>query len=101
MYLNTSQEWRDEKKTQLLSGINKSHKIASVSTVSRWIKDVTSLSGIDVSLFKGHSTCSVPTSIASLSGSNIQEILGKSRWSSEFTWQKLYKKPLVSIENIF
>ena len=60
-----------------------------------------SLSGIDVSLFKGHSTRSESTSRASLSGANIQEILGKSRWSSEFTWQKLYKKPLVSIENNF
>ena len=92
VYLDRSQEWRDEKKTQLLLGINKPHKPVSVSTVSRWIKDVMSLSGIDVSLFKGHSTCSASTSTASLSGASIQEILGESRWSNEFTWQNLYKK---------
>ena len=37
-----------------LLGINKPHKHVSVSTVLRWIKDVMPLSGIDVSLFKGH-----------------------------------------------
>ena len=99
VYLITSQEWRDEKKTQLLLGINKPRKTTSVSTVSRWIKDLMSLSGIDVSLFKSQSTRSVSTSRASLSGANIQGIFGENRWSSEFTWQKLYKKPLVSIEN--
>ena len=44
LYLDRSQEWRDEKKTQLLLGTNKPHKPVSVSTVSRWIKDVMSLS---------------------------------------------------------
>ena len=60
-----------------------------------------SLSGIDVSLFKAHSTGSLSASRASLSGASIQEILGESRWSSESTWQKFYKIPLVSIEKNF
>ena len=78
VYLDTSQEWRDEKKTQLLLDINNPHKPVSVSIVSRWIKDVMSLSGMDVSLFKGHSTRSAFTSRASLSGASIQEFLGES-----------------------
>ena len=98
LYLDRSQEWRDEKNTQLLLGINKPHKSFSVSTVPRWIKDVMSLSGIDVSLLKGYSTGSASTSRASLFGASIQEFLGKSRWSNESTWQKFYKKPLVYIE---
>ena len=40
VYLDRSQEQRDEKKTQLFLGINKPHKPVSVSTVSRWIKDI-------------------------------------------------------------
>ena len=60
-----------------------------------------SFSGIDVSLFKGHSTRSASASRASLSGESIQEILGESRWSNECTWQKFYKKPQVSIEKDF
>ena len=68
MYLDRLQEWRDEKKTQLELGINKSHKPVSGSTVLRWIKDAMSLSGIDVSLFKGHSKRSASTSKASLYG---------------------------------
>ena len=79
VYLNRSQEWRDEKKTKLLLDINKPHKPISASTVSRWVKDVMSLSGIEVSLFKGHSTRSAATSRAILSGASIQEILGESR----------------------
>ena len=59
IYLNRSQEWIDEKKTQLLLAINKSHKPVSVSTVSRWIKDIMSLSEMDVSWFKGHPTRSI------------------------------------------
>ena len=68
-----------KKKTQLLLGINNPYKPVSVSTVSRWVKDIMLLSGIDVSLFKGHSTRSASLSRASLSGASIQEILGESR----------------------
>ena len=74
VYLNRSQEWIVEKKTQLLLGINKSHKPVSVSTVSRRIKDIMSLSEIDVSWFKV-----TP---------HVQHLLRESRWSSESTWQK-------------
>ena len=59
------------------------------------------LSRIHVSLFKGHSIRLASPSRASLSGASIQEILGESRWSNESTWQKFYKKPLVSIEKNF
>ena len=89
------------KKRQLLLGINNPHKPVSVSTVSRWINDVMSLSGIDMSSFKGHCTRSASTSRAILSVASILEILGESRWSNESTWQKFYKKPLVSIEKNF
>ena len=69
--------------------------------MSRWIKDVMSLSGIDASLFKGHSTRSASTSRASLSRASIQQILGENRRPNESTWKKLYKKPLVSVEKNF
>ena len=35
VYLNTSQEWRNEEETQCLLGLNKSHSLDSISTVSR------------------------------------------------------------------
>ena len=83
------------KNTQLLLGINKSHRPVLVSTVLRWIKDVICLVGIDVSLFKSHSIRSASISRARLSGASIQEILGESRWSNESTWEKFYKKSLL------
>ena len=89
------------RKIQFLLGINESHNPVSVSTVSSWIKAVIPLSGIDVSLLKGHCTRLASTSTASLCGTSIQEILGESRLSSESTWQKFYKNPLVSMKNKF
>ena len=47
LYLSRLQEWGDEKKTRLLLVMNKCHKPVSVSIVSRWIKNVMSLSGIE------------------------------------------------------
>jgi len=79
----------------------KPHNPVAVSTVSRWIKEVLSLAGIDVSYFKGHSTRSASSSKAGIVGASVQEILGEGRWSKENTWQKFYNKPIISKEQMF
>ena len=60
-----------------------------------------SLSGIDVSLFMAPLVEHLLLEQARLFRASIWEILGESRWSSESTWQKLYKKHLVSLEKNF
>ena len=57
------------------------------------------LLGTDVSFFKCHSTR--PASRARLSRASIKKIFWESRWPGESPWQKLYKKPLISIKNNF
>lgn len=100
-YLEVSKIWRNDEKFQLLLSHRKPHNPVAVSTVSRWIKEVLSLAGIDVSYFKGHSTRSASSSKAGIVGASVQEILGEGRWSKENTWQKFYNKPIISKEQMF
>ena len=57
--------------------------------------------GLDVDVFKGHSTRSASTSKARLSGISVNDILSRESWSNEYTWQKFYHKQAVSEEQLF
>ena len=57
--------------------------------------------GLDVDVFKGHSTRSASTSKARLSGISVNDILSRESWSNEYTWQKFYHKQVVSEEQLF
>ena len=71
------------------------------STVSRWIKEILKETGVDADVFKGHSTHSVSTSKACLSGIFVDDMLSRGSWSNESTWQKFYHKQLVSKVQFF
>ena len=53
------------------------------------------LAGVDVSIFKGHSTRAASTSKATVSGLSLCEILERGSWSSASTWQRIYKKDII------
>ncbi|CAH3113986.1 unnamed protein product, partial [Pocillopora meandrina] len=53
-----------EKEDQLLVSFQKPHKPVSTDTISRWLKTVLEKSGIDTSVFKGHSTRAASASAA-------------------------------------
>ena len=61
--------------SRLFIGTVKPHKHVSKDTISRWIKLVLSLAGIDIKLFKSHSVRSASTSAAKSAGIPIQTIL--------------------------
>ena len=63
-------------------------------TIRRWVKFVQS-SGIDVNIFKPHSTRSASTSKAKLSDVPLAAILCKVGWKSESTFAKFYDKKIV------
>ena len=67
------------------------------STISGWLRNVLKSSGINVSLFTAHSTRSATTSKASASGWSVIEILERGTWSNMSTWQRFYKKDIISI----
>ena len=53
------------------------------------------LAGVDVNIFKGHSTRVDSTSKATVSGLSSCEILERGSWSSASTWQRFYKKDII------
>ena len=56
-YLKRSEKWRTSDECQLLLSFVQPHKPVVSSTISGWIKKVLTISGVDVGVFKGHSTC--------------------------------------------
>ena len=101
-YLKRTETWRaNEGKFQLLLSYMKPHMEVHSSTVSRWIKEILKETGVDVDVFKGHSTRSASTSKACLSGISVDDILSRGSWSNESTWQKFYHKQVFSKEQLF
>ena len=66
----------------------KPHK--DTATLTRWIKEVLKLSGIDVTLFKAHSVRSASTSALYSRGANLSVILQMAYWSNERTFNRFY-----------
>ena len=60
------------------------------STVSGWLKNILMKSGVDTGAFNAHSTKSVSTSKAALSGASIEDILKRGSWSNKSTWQRFF-----------
>ena len=79
---------------QLFISFLKPFKSVSRSTISRWIKVVMCKSGINVELFRPHSTRAAATSKASESSVPLDQILATAGWSSSSTFAKFYHKPI-------
>ena len=93
-YLKRSEKWRTSDEWQLLLSFVQPHKPVVSSTISGWIKKVLTISGVDVGVFKGHSTRSASTSKAALSGLSVPDILERGCWSNSSTWQKFYNRQI-------
>jgi hypothetical protein len=53
-------------------------------------------SGIDISIFKSHSTRAASTSAATSLGVTIKDIMKTANWTSESTFKRFYLKPISS-----
>ena len=93
-YLEKTAILRDEE-TNILIATIKPHKKVAISTVSRWLKDVLQLSGINSDILKAHSTRSASISKAFLKSASIDEIMKTAYWSNESTFQKFYKRKVL------
>ena len=93
-YFKRSEKWRTSDEWQLLLSFVQPHKPVVSSTISGWIKKVLTISGVDVGVFKGHSTRSASTSKAALSGLSVPDILERGCWSNSSTWQKFYNRQI-------
>jgi len=98
-YMKRTSGLRSDSHTQLLISYVKPYGPVSRDTVSRWCKVVLSLAGIDVSIFKAHSTRSAASSFLAEKNVCLKDIMLSAGWSNESTFQRFYHKPIVSTFN--
>ena len=72
----------------------KPHKPVASCTIAQWLKEMLKFSGIEVSIFKAHSTRSVSVSTAAESGIiTTANILKAADWSAESVIKQFYYHP--------
>ena len=101
-YLERSSMWREENQiSQLLVSFIKLHNAVAKSTVAGWVKQILIISGVNNDIFKPHSTRSLSSSHARLSGLSLSVILKRRSWFNKITWEKFYNKPILTFEEKF
>ena len=70
-----------EVQTKLLLGKVKPHNSVTLSTVARWLRSMMEKAGIDISMFKAHSTRGVAVTAAANAGITTEDILKAADWS--------------------
>ena len=94
-YLKRTEPLRLDCKSLLISYVKPHYKV-STNTISRWLKEVLKLSGIDTSIFTAHSFRSAASSAAKSLNVPIDKIMATAGWKSSQTFQKFYDKPILS-----
>jgi hypothetical protein len=93
-YLETTKTLR-ETEEQLFISYQKPYKSVSKGTLGKWIKTVLSGAGIDMNIFKPHSTRSASTSVAS-SKIPVETVLRTAGWKTDCTFRKFYKRNITN-----
>lgn len=76
------------------------HKAATTQTISRWIKQVLSDSGVDTTVFSGHSTRHAATSAAHVRGLSVETIRRTAGWTnSSNTFARFYNRISLEVES--
>ena len=81
--------------TEPLISYIRPHNPVSLDTVSCRVKQFLRLSGIDTSIFTGHSTRTASASKAKRAGKSLPEILKRGQWANKTTFETFYDKPIV------
>lgn len=90
-YIERTKTIRSNSK-QLLICFQKPFNVASTDTISRWLKTILKLAGIND--FSGYSTRAASSSAANKASISIEAIMEAAGWSNASTFQKYYNKPL-------
>lgn len=93
-YLKNTEKIRGETK-QLFISFQKPYLPVSTSTISRWIKTVMREAGIDVSVFKAHSTRAASSSSARDNDMNVDGIMEIAGWSNSKIFRNYYDKVVL------
>lgn len=80
--------------------VKRPHRRASCQSISRWLRQVMSDSGIDITLFSAHSTRHAATSCAHREGLTVDSIIKAVGWSPRSsTFATHYNRPLHNEPN--
>ena len=90
MYIQKTSTLR--KSNKLWISFVKPHHAVGRQTISRWLKTILNMSGIDTSIFKAHSTRMASTSKASNMGVGLETILKTAGWSGAQNFKKFYQR---------
>lgn len=83
--------------TNLFISVSKPYKKISAQTLSRWVKNILTKSGIDTSKFSAYSTRHASTSAANRKGINFDTIRLSAGWSRDSKmFAEVYNRPLMS-----
>ena len=63
-------------------------------TIARWLKEILGMAGLDIGIYKAHSTRAAATSKADSLGLRIEDIVGQGNWSNRSTFERFYRKPI-------
>ena len=75
VYITRTKELRQSSEQPLLITLPRPYHGASTATISRWIKDILKLCGVDTSYFKAHSTRGASSSRARDAGVSLEIVL--------------------------
>ena len=76
----------------LLISYQKPHSSVSSETISRWLKQMLSDSGVDITVYSAHSTRAASSSAAVAQGCPIDLLMKQVGWSSTSTFARYYNK---------
>ena len=80
---------------RLFLSYRKPHKAVGSTTLARWCTETLKMAGIDVTIFKAHSTRGAATSKASAKGLSLRQLNNAVGWSDRSeTFARFYKKPI-------
>ncbi len=99
-YLDRTDGLRGANSKQFFITHGNPHNDASRASIRRWITDVLRDAGLDLTIFKAHSTRSASTSAASISNVPLDTILRTGGWSCANTFNTFYKLPIVPMSEM-
>ena len=100
-YMERTKELRTENSYLFISYVNP-HVSVGTQTLARWIKTVLEKAGIDISMFKAHSTRHASTSAALAKGVDLETINKSVGWSEKSSvFAKFYNRSIVKKDNVY
>lgn len=100
IYREKTKNIRSEGTDSLILACKQPHRPVGSQTISRWIKEVLTESGIDTSIYSGYSAKHAAISAAKRKGTSIEVIRKAAGWSKRSNvFGKFYNRPLCEENN--